>query len=198
MSLGDSRFRSFSPGDHAGIGWWILRNIELKARLTDLDAARKVAQAIATKRLGDQHQLDTYFRCRRGRLKIRQSNGLSAELVWYARPDQSGPKPSDYVLVPISNPESLKAALTAALGVFRVVEKRREIFLCGNVRIHLDEVKGLGRFLEFEAVLGPEMDDRAGRRQLEHLAGEFSLDAADLVHCSYADMLPSAPHRGSQ
>lgn len=166
-----------------------MRNIELKARLRDPNAARRVAQAVATGRLGTQHQIDTYFDSRRGRLKIRQINGLSAELVWYARPDEPGPKASDYVLAPISNPESLKAALSAALGVRCVVEKQREVFLYENVRIHLDDVKGLGRFLEFEAVLGPGVDDAAGQRQLDHLALEFSVDQGDLLAGSYADLL---------
>jgi hypothetical protein len=46
----------------------LMRNIELKARLVDLDTARKVAAVIATKRLGPQHQIDTYFHCPHGRL----------------------------------------------------------------------------------------------------------------------------------
>ena len=167
-----------------------MRNIELKARLADVDAARRVARAIAAKQLGTRHQVDTYFHCRRGRLKIRQIDGLSAQLVWYARPDEPGPAPSDYVLVPISNPETLKAALTAALGVRCVVEKRREVFLYRNVRIHLDEVTGLGSFLEFEAVLGPDVDDAAGRSQVDQLAEEFSLDRGSLLAGSYADMVP--------
>lgn len=165
-----------------------MRNIELKARLADLQAARNVAQTVATKRLGVQQQLDTYFHCTRGRLKLRQIDGLSAQLVWYARPDQKGPKESQYQLVPISNPETLKAALAAALGVRRVVQKRREIFLLHNVRIHLDEVVGLGSFLEFEAVLGPELDDAAGRAQLEQLIETFAIDPADLLSGSYGDM----------
>ena len=166
-----------------------MRNIELKARLTDVVAARKLARAIATRQLEMQHQVDTYFHCRRGRLKIRQIDGLSAHLVWYARPDEPGPKASDYVLVPISNPETLKAALTAALGLRCVVEKQREIFLCGNVRIHLDEVTGLGSFLEFEAVLGPDVDEAAGRSQLDDLAEKFSVDRLDLLAGSYGDMI---------
>jgi predicted adenylyl cyclase CyaB len=174
-----------------------LRNIELKARLADLQAARNVARTIATKRLGVQQQADTYFHCRHGRLKLRQIDGLSAQLIWYARPDQQGPKASQYQLVPISNAETLKAALAAALGVRVVVQKRREIFLVDNVRIHLDEVAGLGDFLEFEAVLGPETDailgpetaDAAGRAQLDQLIETFALDPGDLLSGSYGDML---------
>ncbi len=94
----------------------LMRNIELKARLVDLDTARKVAAVIATKRLGPQHQIDTYFHCLHGRLKLRQIDGLRAELIWYDRADQKDPKPSDYQLVPLSNPETLKAALAGGAG----------------------------------------------------------------------------------
>lgn len=166
-----------------------MRNIELKARLSDLEGARRVAQSVATRRVGSQLQTDTYFRCREGRLKLREIDGLTAQLVWYARPDRQGPKASDYVLVPVADPEALKAALAAALGVRVVVRKRREIFLADNVRIHLDEVDELGLFLEFEAVLGPEVDDARGRGQLDELAGLFSLAPADLESGSYADLI---------
>jgi len=165
-----------------------LRNIELKARLADLEAARKTAEALATKRLGVQHQIDTYFHCRRGRLKLRQINGLSAELVWYARPDEPGPKASDYLQVPVSNPETLKAALSAGLGVRAIVDKRREIFLWHNVRIHLDQVAGLGTFLELESVLGPTVSEDRGRAQLDELLGQFGVRADDLLTGSYGEM----------
>jgi adenylate cyclase, class 2 len=169
-----------------------MRNIELKARLGDYAAAHRVASAIATKRLGEQQQVDTYFHCRHGRLKLRQIDGLRAELVFYSRPDQDGPKQSDYQLVPLSNPETLKAALAAALGVRAVVEKRREVFLYHNVRIHLDDVAGLGRFIEFEAVLGPDVDEAAGRAMLDSLTRHFAISPADLLPRSYGEMaLPS-------
>jgi predicted adenylyl cyclase CyaB len=166
-----------------------MRNIELKARLADYAAALRIASAIATKRLGTQHQIDTYFHCHHGRLKLRQIDGLRAELVWYARADQEGPKPSDYQLVPLTNPETLKAALAAALGIRAVVEKRREIFLYHNVRIHLDDVVGLGRFLEFEAVMGREADETTGRALLDSLMQHFAVAPADLLANSYGDMV---------
>lgn len=170
------------------------RNIELKARLQDLDAARAIAESVATSRLGGQHQIDTYFAAGRGRLKLRQINGLSAELIAYARPDQSGPKRSDYQLAPIAHPETLKSALTQALGVTVVVDKRREIYLWHNVRIHLDQVAGLGAFLEFEAVLRPDEADALGHAQLAELRALFQLRDEDLIEVSYSDLL-SAKNR---
>jgi predicted adenylyl cyclase CyaB len=165
-----------------------LRNIELKARIADANAARKLAEAIATERRGIERQVDTYFHCRNGRLKLREIEGQAAQLIWYARPDTRGPKPSDYQIVPVSDAARLKIALTAALGTRTVIEKRREIFLWHNVRIHLDEVAGQGVFLEFEAVLEPLLDDTAGKAELEQLAKHFGIATADLVCWSYGEI----------
>ena len=170
-----------------------MRNIELKARLGDMDNARKVATALATKRLGTQHQIDTYFHCRHGRLKLRQIDGLRSELVWYARPDQEGPKQSDYHVMPLTNPETLKAVLAAALGVRAVIEKRREVFLYHQVRIHLDDVVALGHFIEFEAVLGPKVDEATGRAMVDSLTRHFAIAPVDLLPNSYGEMVLPAP-----
>ena len=165
-----------------------MRNIELKARVSSLATVRKAAEQIATERLDTQRQVDTYFHCPNGRLKLREIDGQPAQLVWYARPDQEGPKASDYQLVPVADATALKTALSAALGVRVVVDKRREILMYHNVRIHLDEVAGLGQFVELEAVLGPETDDEAGRAQVDLLIEKLAICSDDLLAGSYSDM----------
>lgn len=164
------------------------RNIELKFRLADLAPARAVAQQHATQNLGVEQQIDTYFQCPRGRLKVRQIDRHPAQLVWYQRADEPTARASDYYLVPVSNPETLKQALTAAYGIRGVVEKRREIYLIDNVRVHLDAVRDLGTFLEFEAVLGPQVDDRHGAAQLAELCEIFKLQDQDRLSGSYSDL----------
>ena len=171
-----------------------LRNVELKARLASLEAAREVAQRLATDRLPDQRQIDTYFACRRGRLKLREIDGRQAQLIWYERPDESGPKLCRYTLIPMDRPDLLKDALAAALGVLVTVDKSREIYLYHNVRIHLDRVAGLGTFLEFEAVLSPGAEAEDGRVQLGFLRRAFSIADAELVEGSYADCLTHGRH----
>jgi predicted adenylyl cyclase CyaB len=165
-----------------------MRNIELKARIADLAAARRAAASVATEYVGIERQIDTYFHCRNGRLKLREIEGISAQLISYSRPDAGGPKPSDYQIVAVHDACRLKRLLEASLGVRVVVDKRREIFLCRNTRIHLDEVAGLGTFLEFEAVLKPPYDDHAGETHLDQLAKHFEIAASDLVSGSYSDL----------
>jgi len=165
------------------------RNIELKARLHSIDEARRIAQNLADQPVEVQHQTDTYFHCDSGRLKIRQIQGRTSELIWYQRPDSRQPKGSNYRLVRIENDESLIELFSAAFGVRAVVTKRREIYLHKFVRIHLDEVTGLGEFLEFEAVLSGEIDDQKGQELVDLLTNEFSIAASDLVQGSYGEMI---------
>lgn len=176
------------------------RNVEIKARLPNLEAARAVAAKISTESPVELHQIDTYFHCTHGRLKLRETRGETAQLVWYQRGDSLDAKTSNYQLVEVPNPRELKAALTSAHGVRCVVDKRRELYLWHNVRIHLDTVVDLGTFLEFEAVLDRNGSEESGRRQVEQLLHQFEIESGDLLAGSYSELLgayPPSPHNPS-
>lgn len=164
-------------------------NVELKARLRSLDAARVVAQTLATSQLPDQHQVDTYFRCHQGRLKLREITGAAAQLISYQRPDTAAAKPSRYYLIDVPDPAAMLEGLTAALGILVRVEKHREIYFHKNVRIHLDRVEQLGTFLEFEAVLDNEAQIAEGEAMVGWLREQFSIQPEALLTGSYSDML---------
>ncbi len=164
-------------------------NFELKARIDSLAAAREVALRVATEHLGVQHQRDIFFNSPNGRLKLRILADDQGELIWYDRSDKPEGRESFYTIFRTDTPDALVAALTPALGTQVTVVKRREIFLCENVRIHLDQVEQLGDFIEFEAVLSPECDSAEGRRRVERLCREFGVGAEDIVSWAYADML---------
>jgi adenylate cyclase class IV len=165
------------------------RNVELKARCRDVAVARAAAIEVGAAPAGVLEQADTYFRVPHGRLKLRETAGRPAELIQYARPDHPDARGSDYQLVPAPDPAGLKAALAAALGVRGEVRKRRELLLWRNVRIHLDDVAGLGTFLEFEAVLSAADDEPTAREWLAILTDALRVAPADRVSQSYADLL---------
>ncbi|HWB11922.1 MAG TPA: class IV adenylate cyclase [Pirellulales bacterium] len=166
------------------------RNIELKARVHSLERVGEICREFA-QFSAHERQVDTYFTCQQGRLKLRERGTQAAQLVAYARPDETTPRASDYWLVPVAEPSLLKAALTAALGVRVVVEKDRQVFLYRNVRIHLDRVACLGDFLELEAVLGGQDDEREATRLVAELAQRLGVESSDRVDCSYSDLLLS-------
>lgn len=165
------------------------RNLELKARCADLSAARAGALALGAKPARVEAQLDTYYVCRSGRLKLRQVAGRRAVLIWYRRPDEEGVRLSEYHLTPVTDAARLKSALEASLGVRGVVKKRRELLRWENVRIHLDSVEGLGCFVEFEAVLSEEEDEERSRERLARLIEAMGVADEEVIAGSYADLL---------
>lgn len=173
-----------------------MRNIELKARISDYDAAEEAARRLAGPApCARMRQVDTYFHVPEGRLKLREieGDGPRAELIFYRRPDGSGPKRCDYEIAPAAEPARTKSLLAASLGVRTVVDKRRTVYIWRNVRIHLDRVEGLGAFIEFEAVMPEGAPDSEGELLLCRLMGEFSLREEDLVGGSYCDLLHHKP-----
>ncbi len=167
-------------------------NIELKARCADLAAARRTALALGARPAGVLEQTDTFFRAPGGRLKLRETNDAPAQLIPYARPDEPGAKQSEYVVLPVEQPDAARRLLTRILGAAGVVRKRRELLLLDNVRIHLDDVEGLGTFIEFEAVLGPGRTPESERRRLADLADAFGVRPQDVESRAYVDLLADA------
>jgi predicted adenylyl cyclase CyaB len=165
------------------------RNLELKARCTSLDAAAAWVQKLNARDAGLEVQTDTYFHVPSGRLKLREIEGHPAALIFYHRPDLVSARLSEYHLVPVSDAPALKALLAAALGVRGVVSKRRRIWLWHNVRIHLDEVAGLGTFVEFEAVLTSVEEEAVAQERLDELCRVLPISPADYLAASYADLL---------
>lgn len=179
----------------------VKRNIEIKARCADLKAARAAALDVGAKLLVIERQHDTFFNAPNGRLKLRrrqieaspadneQSPRRANELIWYQRPDTPDSHGSDYTLVPVADAEATSAIMAAVLGQTLDVHKHRTVYLHDNVRIHLDDVVGLGTFIEFEAHVDETCDDAAARDKLDRLRGAFGIKDEDLVAGAYADRL---------
>ena len=166
------------------------RNVEIKAKVTDLAAVRRVVEGLADSGPMEIEQEDTFFACPRGRLKLRRFAGCSqAELIYYERPEGSGPKESRYIVHPTADAEGLRGVLAAALDIRGVVRKRRTVYLVGQTRVHLDQVEGLGEFVELEVVLQPEQDLAEGEVVARELMAKLGISASQLIDGAYIDLL---------
>jgi homotetrameric cytidine deaminase len=158
----------------------VRRNVELKAADPDPDRSLAAALALGATDRGILRQRDTYFHVPSGRLKLREESPGAATLIQYVRPDSQDARDSRYRLIPVADPEELRAGLEAALGVLAVVEKERRLLLWESVRIHLDRVAGQGTFVELEDVEGEPA--RVGR-----VAEALAIDRERTLAGSYAD-----------
>ena len=110
-------------------------------------------------------------------------------LIQYARPDQSGPKLSEFDVLDVAEPDKLDRMLSNSLGVVGEVKKSRYLFLNEQTRIHLDKVDGLGSFLEFEVCLRPDQTIEDGTQIANDLMKQFEISDADLMTGAYMDEL---------
>lgn len=173
--------------------------VELKAKVDDLDIVRTKLASLGARRLGTFRQVDVYFGVPEGRLKLREVEGSSkAELVYYEREDIAGPKRSDVSILRVHESAFFKTLLGRLLKTKATVEKVREIYRYQGaplsskyryVQIHLDKVRHLGNFVEFEM----ETSDRTAKKDrqiLGSLMRKLNIKTKQLERLSYVNLLP--------
>lgn len=165
-------------------------NVEIKAKCFHLKKVEAFLVSNNARFVGTDYQKDIYFNVPSGRLKLRRGN-IENNLIFYKRNNQPGPKQSDFQLVKFEDGKALEHLLAEALGVKVVVDKKRNIYYLDNVKIHLDELEGLGTFVEIEAsninAEDKTLDDL--HKQCEALMTAFDITEEDLIHNSYSDIL---------
>jgi adenylate cyclase class IV len=165
------------------------RNVEVKARIASVEALLSRARALADGPEERIEQDDTFFACAHGRLKLRDFGDGCGELIHYERADAEGPKLSDYVRAPTSDPAALREALARAHGVVGRVRKSRWLLMAGATRIHLDRVEDLGDFMELEVVLRDDQSVADGEAIAESLMAQLGIGDDQRLAGAYLDLL---------
>lgn len=164
-------------------------NIEIKARLPHPSRTRALAEKLADGPPKLLVQEDTFFPSPNGRLKLRCFPDGHGELIFYQRANVAGTKQSNYQISRTHEPAGLLEVLANALGTLRRVVKKRTLIMCGQTRIHLDEVEGLGHFLELEVVRREDQSPEEGHEIAQRLMRALEVRNEDLIEGAYADLL---------
>ncbi len=164
------------------------RMVELKARVNDYNFLRKKLSALGAEYKGTFEQSDQYYSIPEGRLKLRTVKGNNnAELIYYERKNIAGPKNDNVFILRVQEPEDLTNILKKVLVAFIVIEKVRKIFCYYGTQIHLDTVKKLGKFIEFERQTSNKNIGK-DRRILEELMEKLEISSDNLETASYSDL----------
>ncbi len=165
-----------------------MQNIEIKARVADPAALETRVAELGAEAVWTRHQRDVFFHVPDGYLKLRRVDGEPGELIAYARAAGTDPRPSDYDIAPVPDAARLETVLARALGVRGVVVKTRRLFLWRHTRIHLDDVVGLGSFMELETV-AKDIPLEAAEAEAREVIERLALDAADFLDRPYLELL---------
>ncbi len=164
-------------------------NFEFKATASNINSLEKKLLELNPKFIGEDHQTDTYFNVKEGRLKLREGN-IENSLIYYERSDSADAKQSDVLLYQHPAEKSLKELLIKVHGVKVVVDKIRRIYFIDNVKFHFDRVEGLGTFVEVEAIdKAGDLDINYLKEQCSRYATLFEIEEADYIALSYSDLI---------
>ena len=165
-----------------------MKNLELKVKVPSLDI---VKQSLAfAEFIENLHQKDTYYLIGRKRLKLREQKGVG-ELIYYVRENKGNSKESKYFrfnILPGLLPFT-KILLGFFFGQKRIVEKERYLYLYRHTRIHLDNVKNLGEFLELETVAYDNIPENLLLEEHEEVKRKLKLEPEQYISNSYSDLL---------
>ena len=163
--------------------------VELKAKVHDINKVREKILGLNAEFIGKFHQMDTYFNVPKGRLKLREVEGKPyAQLIYYERENIAAPKKSEVFILEISNPEKFKEKIENILKIKSTVDKVREIYVYKETKIHLDSVKKLGFFIEFEKEV-KESEIGKTRKFLEKLMEKLDIKQENLIELSYGELI---------
>lgn len=164
------------------------RNVEIKAKASNWAHQLELAQQMADR--GPEHlqQHDIFYQVPQGRLKLRIFPDNYGELISYHRPDQAGPKTSQYQISPTHEPEQLHQTLSAVLPVIGSVIKSRQVWFKGRTRLHFDQVVDLGQFIELEVVLADGETIEEGQAEANAIAKQLQIQEHDLIQGAYIDL----------
>lgn len=166
------------------------KNYEIKFPVENYNQIKKKALSLRGKFQSQNHysesQKDFYYKIKKARLKLRVINNNFGSMIYYDRPEEESKRISEYLLVRTKDHNELKKTLDNLFEELVTVAKKREIFIYDNIRIHLDKVKNLGAFLEFEIIFS---SIEKAKKQMKEMIDHFGLDENKFIKNSYSDLL---------
>lgn len=168
-----------------------MKNVEFKAELRDPQIARAAARSLGAHLVATLEQTDTYYRTFSGRLKKRETlNGGEAdpvEYIHYERDNRTRPKISAFRIM--TEDEFRERFGAAPLPEWVVVRKTRTVYIKEHARIHLDEVEGLGWFIEFEVLVSKNNNLARAHETVADLRAAFAPTLGEPISVGYSDLL---------
>jgi predicted adenylyl cyclase CyaB len=140
-----------------------MRNIEFKCAVEFPEQIAKAVSLNGAKLEQQVVQHDLYFATKTGRLKLRSNDGKAKALIGYSRRDEPLIRESefDYLSLESSNGDLLAAMLENYLSTVVEVKKRRKRYVAGTTIVNIDDVDGVGTFVEIEVPIAPEREAEA-------------------------------------
>ena len=164
-------------------------NLEIKARIFDVESKRKLIEAIGGKVYSVQEETDTYFNTKKGTsFKVKEISGKSSLLYYQFDPLK---KISNFkTFENFNDSDSLIEVLKDILGVKSVISKKKTIYRYKNINIVFNEVVGLGVFVELQVASKNNIEDMdKDKEAISDLGKILGIKQEDIETHGYGDII---------
>lgn len=161
-------------------------NFELKTKISDCAKTLERIKSIGATYKETMNQVDYYFQTGAEKEKIREINNKEIHLISYKRSEKKGRKDSNYTIKIISLEQ--KKSLLEQKPLLCLVDKIRQLWIYKNTRIHIDNVVGLGDFMELETVVG-NISKSQGANEFGEVVNKLGIEFNKTEPFSYSDMV---------
>lgn len=162
-------------------------NLELKTKVENFHSVIESLKKIGAVEEAILNQCDVYYEYPDFKLKLRLQDGKS-HLIKYLR-DESGPdRWSNYEILHLEGSDP-RAYLADFLEESTVVDKVRTLYLYKNTRIHLDDVKKLGCFIELETIM--DNGEAEAQARFNFLVDTLNIDFNKQIKTGYKELKES-------
>jgi predicted adenylyl cyclase CyaB len=161
-------------------------NFELKTKISNCAEILERIKNIGAIYKETMNQIDYYFQIGTEKEKIREINHHTISLISYKRSEKNGRKDSNYVIKEISQEQ--KESLLKEKPLLCLVDKNRQLWMYKNTRIHIDNVVGLGNFMELETVV-KDISKNQGLNEFKEVVKKLEIDLEETEPFSYSDLI---------
>ncbi len=161
-------------------------NFEIKTKISDYAEILEKIKSIGAVYKETMSQIDYYFRIGTKKEKIREINHQEISLISYKRSEKNGRKDSNYTIKTLSLEQ--KKSLLEQKPLLCLVDKTRQLWMYKNTRIHLDNVTGLGNFMELETVV-KDISKNQGLDEFEEVVNKLEINFEKAEPFSYSDLI---------
>lgn len=167
-----------------------MRSVEIKHELRDPELAIACLRQRKAINIGATFQVDSCYRLSSGRLLKREIEGEPTEWIAYQRDDTPQARVCRFTVY--SENEAQQRFGMRDMPVWTQVRKRRELWITGPVRVHVDMVDRIGWFIEFEALVSSKQNAGRCRGLIEAVRNKMRIALGEAISVSYSDLAIAA------
>ncbi len=168
-----------------------MQSVEWKAETRDPSIVRALVRRMGAVHASTLEHVDTYYRVIDGTLLKREivtdGEHEAPEYIHYLRPNGVRPRHTRFTLY--SQQQASERFGAHPLPVWVLVEKKREVWLLDGLRVHIDDVKGLGTFVELEVLVTPGQSISACEGMIARLRAALGPFVSEPVAKGYAELI---------